>query len=270
MENLKISIITPSFNQGRFIEETILSIKNQSYKNVEHIIIDGGSTDDTIDIIKKYEKTYNMKWISEKDEGQADAINKGFKKSTGNILTWLNSDDTYNKNALAEVASKFNSNSNCMFIYGSANIIDDSNNMIKAAHEVEDYNRKLLEKRDYISQPSTFYRKELIDRIGLLDKNLYWTMDWDLWLRASKICNLDKVNFTFANMRVYEGIKTLTKIDKRSMEMNRVLKKNNVKRISRYYYFWISIIQGLFMKYPTIYNIAKKGIQPIKKIIIKE
>ncbi|WP_143315761.1 glycosyltransferase family 2 protein [Clostridium sp. HBUAS56017] len=270
MNELKISIITPSYNQGKFIEATILSIKNQSHKNIEHIIVDGGSSDDTLEIIKRYDGTYNMRWISEKDEGQADAINKGFCMSNGDIVTWLNSDDTYNDGALEFVNKYFSENVDDQFIYGPANTIDEHGNLIKSSDGVADYDVELLRRRDYICQPSTFYRKKLIDKIGMVDKSLYWTMDWDLWLRASKECSLKKVEFTLSNMRIYEGIKTLSKLDKRSMEMSRVLKKNGVKNFSKHYYYVVGLVQGVSLKYPRLYNILKKCIKPIKKCIIKD
>lgn len=95
-----VSIVTPSFNQGRFIEETILSVKNQNYPHIEHLIIDGGSTDETLDVIRRYEGTYNLRWVSEPDEGQADALNKGFRLARGEVLGWLNADDTYQPGAV--------------------------------------------------------------------------------------------------------------------------------------------------------------------------
>ena len=90
-----VSIVTPSYNQGKFIEDTILSVKNQSYPNIEHIVVDAGSTDGTLKILRKYEKEYNLKWVSEPDEGQSDAVNKGFEMAKGEIVDWINSDDVY-------------------------------------------------------------------------------------------------------------------------------------------------------------------------------
>ena len=114
----KISIVTPSYNQAEFLERTILSVLNQDYPNLEYIIIDGGSTDGSVEIIKKYEK-YLAYWVSEKDKGQSDAINKGFQKSTGDILAWLNSDDTYLSGTLFKVVKAFQENPNADLIFGN-------------------------------------------------------------------------------------------------------------------------------------------------------
>ena len=120
----RISIVTPSFNQGRFLERTILSVLNQNYPNLEYIVMDGGSTDESVEIIKKYEN-YLAYWISEKDNGQSDAIKKGFQKSTGEILAWLNSDDIYLSGALRGVAGFFRDGKGTEVVYGNRYIIDE-------------------------------------------------------------------------------------------------------------------------------------------------
>ena len=128
----KISIVTPSFNQAEFIEETILSVLNQKYPNLEYIIIDGGSSDGTIDIIKKYEDKIAY-WISEKDDGQSYAINKGLQRSTGEIISWLNSDDIFSNNALYTIASAFKKFQSPLIVGGSLHW--DAVNHLKVPHE---------------------------------------------------------------------------------------------------------------------------------------
>jgi len=125
----KISIITPSYNQGQFLEETIISVLNQDYPNLEYIIIDGGSTDKSVEIIKKYEK-YLTYWVSEKDRGQTHAINKGFIKSSGSILNWLNSDDLLVPGAINSVSKAFSKHSEADFCFGDFSIIDTQSNTI--------------------------------------------------------------------------------------------------------------------------------------------
>ena len=125
----KISIVTPSYNQSQFLERTILSVLNQNYPNLEYLIIDGGSTDGSVEIIRKYEK-YLAYWVSEKDNGQADAINRGFQKSTGKILAWLNSDDIYLPGTLLKVSETFNKNPEVDLIFSNIFFIDEYDNRI--------------------------------------------------------------------------------------------------------------------------------------------
>ncbi len=177
----KISIITPSFNQGQFIEETILSVFNQNYPNLEYIIIDGGSTDNTVDIIKKYNDKITY-WVSEKDNGQSHAINKGFKKATGDIVTWLNSDDMLYLNALLTVAKTFNENPSIDFIYGECEewFQDDLHKINPLPESNLNVNR--LSGFPYF-QPASFYKRDALFEIGLLDESLNFSMDRDLFLR---------------------------------------------------------------------------------------
>jgi glycosyltransferase involved in cell wall biosynthesis len=132
-----VSIVTPSYNQGQFIETTLLSIKNQDYPKLEHIVVDGCSSDNTIEILKRYEREYNLKWIAERDKGQSDAINKGFKAAKGDIIGWLNSDDAYfDKHAVSYVANEFQRLPEVDVIYGNGVCIDDKNMTIWIRHTI--------------------------------------------------------------------------------------------------------------------------------------
>ena len=170
----KITVITPSYNQGHFITETIDSVLSQNYPNLEYIVMDGGSTDDTVDILKSYGKKFT--WVSKKDKGQTDAINKGIKKSTGDIICYLNSDDVFLPNTLNTVAEYFMQNPEAMWVTGDYFIIDADGNKIQSF--VAEYKKWLrqnpskqrLSIANYIIQPSTFWRKELTQEIGLSTK----------------------------------------------------------------------------------------------------
>jgi glycosyltransferase involved in cell wall biosynthesis len=180
----KISIITPSYNQGLFLEETILSVIGQNYPNLEYIIIDGGSTDNSVEIIKKYEK-HLFYWVSEKDHGQSNAINKGFAKATGDIMGWINSDDYYLPGCFYYAATKMNPDAleiltgNCFQFY---------HDKPKAwgTDISKDHSKYDLCLFDYISQPSTFWTRKVWEKNGPLNENFHFVFDWELFIKAKK------------------------------------------------------------------------------------
>lgn len=180
----KISIVTPSYNQGQFIEETIRSVLLQGYPNLEYMIIDGGSTDDSVEIIKRYERWITY-WTSKPDRGQSHAINKGFVRSTGQIIAWLNSDDVYAPKAFEKVAVFLGSHSNVDMVYGICKQIDELGDGIGCCPR-ESYDiRKLLCFEFVISQPAVFLRKYVAESVGYLDEGLHVAMDTDLWIRIA-------------------------------------------------------------------------------------
>lgn len=182
----KISVITPSYNQGQFIEETILSVIGQNYPNLEFIIIDGGSTDNTVSIIKKYETKITY-WVSEKDGGQAEAINKGFKKATGDIFCWLNSDDMFMPGALYIMAAKMKENNNAIY-FGNCIHFKYANDGVEAigSNVVEAARLYSLQHVDYIIQPSSFWSRATLEKVGYLTEELHFGLDWEWFLRAQK------------------------------------------------------------------------------------
>ncbi len=208
----KISVITPSYNQGRFIERTIRSVLDQNYPNLEYIVMDGGSQDGTLDILKKYEE--RLTWVSEKDKGQADAINKGIIRSSGDIIAYLNSDDLYEPGALHRVAEHFRTHPETMWLTGKCRIIDEKDREIRrpiTAYKnflLRHYSYPLLLVTNPVSQPATFWRRKLIDEIGLFDRNEHYVMDYDYWLRIGKMYPLLAVDDALAEFRVYTSSKT--------------------------------------------------------------
>ncbi len=187
MKNPKISIITPSYNQGEFIEETILSVLGQNYPNLEYIIIDGGSTDGTIEIIKKYEKNLSY-WVSEKDLGQSHAINKGFERATGDLLAWLNSDDMYMPGTLLFIATNVTTHLPAVYFGNCLHFKESDNALISSGSDVVNaYQNTNLAYQDYIVQPSAFWTRSAWEKCGKLREDLHFGFDWEWFLRAKKM-----------------------------------------------------------------------------------
>jgi glycosyltransferase involved in cell wall biosynthesis len=180
--------VTPSYNQGQFIEETIRSVLLQRYPNLEYIIIDGGSTDDSVEIIRKYER-HLAYWVSEKDRGQSHAINKGMARATGNIRAYLNSDDTYLEGALAKVADHAIGHPEADLIHGRCRISNENGDKIServgsitAFHEIVDLWDVWWKQRNFV-QPEVFWTSRIADKVGPFREDLYWVMDYEYWLR---------------------------------------------------------------------------------------
>ncbi len=208
----KISIITPSFNQGKFIGRTIDSVLRQGYPNLEYMVMDGGSTDGTRELLKGYGS--KMTWRSEKDKGQTNAINKGLKLATGEILAYLNSDDVYGKGALFQVAEFFSKNPKAKWVYGNCRIIDENDRETRrwiTAYKnffLKRYSYQTLLVLDYISQPAVFWRREVTDEIGLFDENQYYEMDYEYWLRIGKKYRPGFINDYLADFRIHTQSKS--------------------------------------------------------------
>ena len=199
--SLRISIITPSFNQGHFIRATIDSVLQQDYQNIEHIIVDGGSTDETLDILRSYDDP-RMTWMSEPDRGQSDAINKGMRLAKGEILAYLNSDDLYLPGALSFVTGYFQMHPNIGAIYGNCATIDNIGQTNAPDLQSPPLNlTEALKNRLPIAQQSVFWRREVMERIGLFDETLHYRMDRDYWLRmmiAASKCSQSTASCRFS------------------------------------------------------------------------
>ncbi len=204
-----ISIITPSFNQGQFIEETIRAVLLQGYPNIEFIIADGGSTDNTIEIIKKYE-TFISNWVSEQDRGQSDALNKGFERATGQIFYWINSDDFPGKNSFFEIVEKFNQNPEVQVIFGDVYYIDETSEVL-FLDKCKEFKTESLLVKNSIAQPALFFKSNLWKTFGPVTESLRFIMDYELWVRwATKGVNFKYFPVPLAYFRIHSSSKTTT------------------------------------------------------------
>jgi glycosyltransferase involved in cell wall biosynthesis len=226
----KISIVTPSFNQGEFLEECIDSVLSQNYPNLEYIIMDGGSTDNSVGIIKKYEKHLTY-WQSQPDDGQYAAINEGFKKTTGEIMAWLNSDDKYHHHAFLKVAYIFNKFNNMEWITGRPSIWDKDGNLEEALAEfLPVFSQAKYLKKQYrdpwLQQESTFWRRSLWEKAGAeIRPNLDYAGDLELWVRFFRHAQLFTADTLLAGYRRHGNQKAMLAMDKYIEEAEKVLDK---------------------------------------------
>jgi len=194
MTNLPlVSIVTPTLNQGRFIEATIRSIKTQSYKRFEHIVVDGGSTDETLDILRRSEGTYPMRWLSEPDRGMYEAVNKGMRRASGDILAYLNSDDLYFPWTLEAVVEAFGHRRDADFIYGDALLIDDATGR-QDFYWTLPFDLDYIQRFGFLAQPTVFWRRRAYSEIGPFDESLRYVADCDYWMRAGAGHRFFKLN----------------------------------------------------------------------------
>lgn len=205
----RITIVVPSYNQGHYLDETLRSIFDQEYSNIELFVVDGGSSDNSEEIIGKHEEKINW-WTSEKDSGQSEAINKGLKRATGEIITWLNSDDLFAKNALTTIAAHFNaSTSNIGLIHGGAEIFN-SKKIIETRFTYQAPNKEAYLSGMVLPQPASFFKKKFLDKTGLINEELHYGMDYDLFLRLSLVSEFKPINDVLARYRLHEQSKSVS------------------------------------------------------------
>lgn len=272
---IKISIITTNYNTDKYLEQTIRNILSQKGDfDLEYIITDGGSKDNSLKIIKKYyQEVKKGKWgrrvvlrfLSEKDNGQSDGINKGLKMVTGDIVAFLNADDLYTEGALDRVVRYFKNNPDCMWLTGYCKIIDENNNEIRKY--ITEYKNRGLRKlsmkslliEDTISQPATFWRHSLMEQVGYLDESLHYAMDHDYWVRMEQISHMHLIKEYLAMFRFTSNTKTGSSIYKTLAESKFIAQKYSNSR-------WILFRQWLSnQKRIFIY----KGSDLLKKLLRK-
>lgn len=229
---MKLSIVTPSYNSERFLDECIQSVRNQDYPDVEHLVIDGCSTDNTLDILKKND---HLTWISEPDKGQSDALNKGFKMANGDILGWLNADDYYQPNVFATVMAAFEKHPEADVIYGNWSFVGENGALIKKFQTVPYSLPAIVYYGPYLGSTALFFRKELIEEGILIDPRFKFVMDWEWYARLGSLGKKFKfLNRNFANFRIHGD--------------NMSLKFRNMSEMDKYYTRARQLAEGYAIK----------------------
>jgi len=220
----KITVVTPSYNQASFLERTIQSVLSQNYPNLEYIIIDGGSTDGSVDIIKKYADKITY-WVSEKDNGQGNAINKGFRRATGDIVAWLNSDDEYCPGALKVVAETFMTNDDIDFVFGNRFTIDENDKVIREDRHTRFSFSELIIYGTILSQPASFWKRDLFKKYGYLNESLRFSMDYEYFCRIGPHIKAKHTRKHLAKFRHHSNSKTCTIQDVSEEEHGKIRQK---------------------------------------------
>ncbi|MBU0510402.1 MAG: glycosyltransferase [Chloroflexi bacterium] len=217
----QVSIITPSYNQAEYLEQTIRSVLGQGYPNLEYIIVDGGSMDGSVEIIRKYADRLAW-WVSEPDNGQADAINKGLRRATGEIVAWLNSDDLYAPGAVAQAAAEMERHPNVGLVYGNAVTFDQDGRPLNDL-EFADWGLEGLVAFKIICQPAVFMRREVLEQAGYLNETYHFLLDHELWLRIATIAEIQHVHRVWAFARHHAAAKNVAQAAGFGAEAYRIL-----------------------------------------------
>jgi glycosyltransferase involved in cell wall biosynthesis len=240
----RISVITPSFNQARFIERTIRSVLNQGWPNLEYIVIDGASTDGSREIIRRYEP-YLSRWFSEPDRGQTDAILKGLGHATGEYVTWICSDDVLFPGSLERMAGALAAHPEAGIVYGGVAFIDEEDRILKVrSYPDMDLSKLLYERHSTVAQPSSLIRRKTLDEAGGLDRTLSYCMDYDLWIRLLRVSGCVNLGETvLSGYRLHTRSKTVGSYRKMALEKIAVNRRYTGDRINKviYAHYWYMV-----------------------------
>lgn len=230
----RVSLVTPSYNGMPCLRAAIDSVLEQDYPGIEYLVMDGGSTDGTLALLREYGD--RLKWVSAPDAGQADAIARGFAQTSGEILGWLNADDVLKPGAVRAAVDALLAHPGAGLVYGKADFIDAGGRTIGPCTVVEPYSRhRLLHYGDYIIQPAAFFTRLAYTTVGGLDRSLHWAMDWDLWIRLSRHCNVLYLDIDLASYRWLGSNKTAEGGMERLREIEEVARRHGCNGLPAYF-----------------------------------
>jgi glycosyltransferase involved in cell wall biosynthesis len=203
------SVVVPNLNNARFIEHTLNSLASQGADDLDVVIVDGGSTDGSVEIIERWARQHGARWLSEPDEGQAQAINKGFRMATGDVVTWINSDDLAAPGAIRRVVAEFSADPSLDFLWGVCLEIDADGRPLRILNPTVVYDlSKLRVMRNFVPQPASWYRRSVFGRFGLLDEGYHYSFDYEFFLRLAGHCNARFIPQVLAEFRIHPSSKT--------------------------------------------------------------
>jgi glycosyltransferase involved in cell wall biosynthesis len=260
----RISVVTPSFNQIQYLEQTIRSVLDQNYENLDYIVIDGGSTDGSVDLIRKYEDRLSY-WVSERDEGQSHAIEKGFQRATGEIFCWLNSDDLLEPMAMKTVGTYFLANPNHKLLHGACRLINSDGSLLKHRDAPDGIRRMSWGAEQafanwihfWFAQQSTFWRSSLWHEVGGLDQSLHYAMDLDLWRKFSTVTDICLVDDVLASYRIHAEAKCSAASELLYLELMKQAAENGSAELKTFWLAYGSTVSSVFWEY----HFLKKAVQ---------
>jgi glycosyltransferase involved in cell wall biosynthesis len=250
-----VTVVTPCLNQARFLEEAVRSVLEQDYPRIEHIVVDGGSTDGSVEILRRYD---HVRWISEQDKGQSDALRKGFALARGEIYGWLNADDMYLPGAVSAAVARLKSGVYGL-VYGGYRVVHENG---EAAFEIPAHPfdfEMLLDAKNFVPQPSAFFTREAYEAVSGVDARYHYAMDYDLWVRIGRRFQVGVIDGMLSCFRFQSESKSVTAADRFYPEMRKISRRNGGRFFSRMYLDRLPQRRPALFKLVLVYRLLRRG-----------